>query len=138
STLRCWPACPAVSSSCASTSSACSPTARATSTRWRRRRRRRTCRTTARRRPCQDGRRTSASPTRCPKNAMSDLRTKLFAWLHERGTGELEATVLLDGLASLLMDAGLDLHRVSVWIPTKHPELWGNQIVWEPMKGARV
>jgi adenylate cyclase len=75
---------------------------------------------------------------RSPGNLMSDLRTKLFAWLLDRGTGELEATVLLDGLASLLMDAGLDLHRVSVWIPTKHPELWGNQVVWEPMKGAQV
>ena len=69
---------------------------------------------------------------------MSDLRAQLFAWLLERTTGELEGTALLDGLASRLTGAGFDLHRVSIWIPTKHPELWGHQLIWVPATGAAL
>ncbi|HUQ04754.1 MAG TPA: adenylate/guanylate cyclase domain-containing protein [Kofleriaceae bacterium] len=69
---------------------------------------------------------------------MTDTRAQLFAWLFERTTGELEGTALLDGLASRLTAAGFDLHRVSIWIPTKHPELWGHQLIWAPATGAAL
>lgn len=69
---------------------------------------------------------------------MTDLRASLFAWLFERATSDLEGSALLDGLATRLQDAGFDLHRVSIWLPTKHPELWGHQLIWEPPTGARV
>lgn len=46
--------------------------------------------------------------------------------------------MLLDGLVARLAAAALELHRVSIWIPTKHPELWGHQLVWQPTGGARV
>ena len=59
-------------------------------------------------------------------------------WLLAPATSELDAPELLDGLVARLAGADLDLHRVSVWIPTKHPELWGHQLVWEPGGGARV
>jgi len=68
----------------------------------------------------------------------SDIRATLFDWLYERATGELEGPALLDGLATRFQDAGFDLHRVSIWLPTKHPELWGHQLIWEPPTGARV
>jgi adenylate cyclase len=69
---------------------------------------------------------------------MTDFRTSLFAWLFERATGELEGSALLDGLVVRLQGAGFDLHRVSIWLPTKHPDLWGHQMVWEPATGSRV
>jgi adenylate cyclase len=69
---------------------------------------------------------------------MSDIRAQLFAWMFERTTAELEGTALLDGLASRLGAADFDLHRVSIWIPTKHPELWGHQWIWAPATGAAL
>jgi adenylate cyclase len=68
---------------------------------------------------------------------MTDARAQLFAWLHDRATGELEAPALLDGLVAGL-GADFDLHRASIWIPTKHPELWGHQLIWRPGTGAAV
>lgn len=62
----------------------------------------------------------------------------LAAWLLDCATSSLEPAALLDGLAQRLTDAELDLHRISIWIATKHPELWGHQLVWTPEEGASV
>lgn len=62
----------------------------------------------------------------------------LTAWLLELGTGRLEPTALVDSLAAKLEGLGVSLFRVSVWIPTKHPELWGNQIVWSCNDGCQI
>jgi adenylate cyclase len=59
----------------------------------------------------------------------------VVAWLLEPSTGALEPAALLDGLVARL--AALEPYRVSVWIPTKHPELWGHQLMWRD-GGARV
>lgn len=69
---------------------------------------------------------------------MTETRASIFGWLADRATSELDAPALLDGLATRLVGAELDLHRVSIWLPTKHPELWGHQLIWEPATGARV
>lgn len=63
---------------------------------------------------------------------------ELAAWLLELGTGRLEPAALVDSLARQLEGMGVALLRVSVWIPTKHPELWGNQIVWKSGEGCQI
>jgi adenylate cyclase len=62
----------------------------------------------------------------------------LSAWLLEPGTGRLEPTALVAALADKLETLDIPLFRVSVWIPTKHPELWGNQIIWSAGEGSRL
>jgi adenylate cyclase len=69
---------------------------------------------------------------------MSDPVARVRAWLFEAETAELEPPALLDGLVDRLMAAGVVLHRVSIWIPTKHPELWGHQLAWDRADGARL
>jgi adenylate cyclase len=69
---------------------------------------------------------------------MSDAADELPAWLLDPDTAALEPPALLDGLVARLSAAGVALHRVSIWIPTKHPELWGNQLTWDRADGARV
>jgi adenylate cyclase len=63
---------------------------------------------------------------------------ELGAWLLELGTGRLEPAALVASLVGKLEDMGVALLRVSVWIPTKHPELWGNQIVWSHDEGCQI
>lgn len=68
-----------------------------------------------------------------------DARSRdLAAWLLELGTGRLEPAALVESLAGKLENLGVALFRVSVWIPTKHPELWGNQIVWSRDDGCQI
>ncbi|HVJ16778.1 MAG TPA: adenylate/guanylate cyclase domain-containing protein [Polyangiaceae bacterium] len=68
-----------------------------------------------------------------------DARSReLSSWLLELGTGRLEPAALVESLAGKLEGMGVSLFRVSVWIPTKHPELWGNQIVWSHDEGCRI
>ncbi len=68
-----------------------------------------------------------------------DARSReLSAWLLELGTGRLEAAALVESLAGKLEEMGVSLLRVSIWIPTKHPELWGNQIIWSSDDGCRI
>jgi len=68
-----------------------------------------------------------------------DARSReLAAWLLELGTGRLEPAALVESLARKLEGMGVALFRVSVWIPTKHPELWGNQIVWSTAEGCQI
>lgn len=68
-----------------------------------------------------------------------DARSRdLAAWLLELGTGRLEPAALVESLAGKLESMGVALFRVSVWIPTKHPELWGNQIVWSRDEGCQI
>ena len=69
---------------------------------------------------------------------MSDPAATLSAWLLDPTTSALEPSALLDGLAVRLAAADLDLHRISIWIPTKHPELWGHQLMWTPQGGPVV
>jgi hypothetical protein len=66
------------------------------------------------------------------------LATELAGWLLEPATGRLEPDALLSAFVARLETAGLSLFRVSIWIPTKHPELWGNQLVWDRESGCRV
>lgn len=44
----------------------------------------------------------------------------------------------LDELIRVLCDVGFEFARVSAWIPTLHPELWGSQLIWEPGQRCRV
>jgi hypothetical protein len=68
-----------------------------------------------------------------------DARSReLAAWLLELGTGRLEPAALVASLAGKLEEMGVSLFRTSVWIPTKHPELWGNQIVWKHGEGCQI
>src|SRR5262245_50056646 len=68
-----------------------------------------------------------------------DARSReLSAWLLELGTGRLDPAALVESLAGKLEAMGVSLFRVSVWIPTKHPELWGNQIVWSSDEGCQI
>lgn len=69
---------------------------------------------------------------------MSDAAASLTAWLLDPATSALEPPALLDGLATRLIAAGFDLHRISAWLPTKHPELWGHQLMWTPQGGPTV
>jgi adenylate cyclase len=69
---------------------------------------------------------------------MTDSAATVSAWLLDPATSALEPQALLDGLGVRLVAAGLDLHRVSIWIPTKHPDLWGHQLFWTPQDGAMV
>jgi adenylate cyclase len=41
-------------------------------------------------------------------------------------------------LAQVLNEAGYAIDRVSVWVPTLHPELWGTQLTWDAERGCRV
>lgn len=66
------------------------------------------------------------------------MTSDIAAWLLAPSTADLDAAPLLDGLVVRLGEAGLSLRRASVWIPTKHPELWGHQLIWSPAEGARV
>jgi adenylate cyclase len=45
---------------------------------------------------------------------------------------------LIDGLARELERLGLPLVRVSAWLPTQHPELWGTQLLWRRGYGCRA
>lgn len=69
---------------------------------------------------------------------MSDSASRVSAWLLDPATSALDPPALLDGLAVRLAAAGLALHRISVWIPTKHPDLWGHQLTWTPEGGPVV
>lgn len=69
---------------------------------------------------------------------MTDPAAAIPAWLLDPATSALEPIELLDGLVERLGAAGFALHRVSLWIPTKHPELWGHQLMWTREDGARV
>jgi adenylate cyclase len=64
--------------------------------------------------------------------------TTLAPWLLDPATARLEPAELLDALAARLVDAGLDPERLSAWIPTRHPELWGDQLVWTRGSATRV
>lgn len=68
-----------------------------------------------------------------------DARSReLASWLLELGTGRLEPASLVEALAGKLEQMGVALFRVSVWIPTKHPDLWGNQIIWSQKDGCQI
>jgi len=69
---------------------------------------------------------------------MNEHAAAITRWLLDPTTSTLDPSALLDGLVARLATAGFDLHRVSIWIPTKHPELWGHQLAWAPDTGARV
>lgn len=64
--------------------------------------------------------------------------SEITRWLLDPSTGQLAPEALLDSLAARLEASGLSLFRVSIWIPTKHPELWGNQLIWDRESGCRV
>lgn len=64
--------------------------------------------------------------------------SEITRWLLEPSTAQLAPEALLDALAAQLEASGLSLFRVSIWIPTKHPELWGNQLIWDRESGCRV
>ena len=66
------------------------------------------------------------------------IASEITRWLLEPATGHLAPDALLTELVARLQAAGLSLSRVSVWIPTKHPELWGNQLVWQQNQGCSV
>lgn len=74
-------------------------------------------------------------PTRYAVHVSSD---DLHGWLLDPATTALAPAALLGELAGRLQTSGVSLHRISVWIPTKHPELWGHQLMWDPTSGARV
>jgi adenylate cyclase len=74
---------------------------------------------------------------RCPR-ATTPMSDAIASWLLDPTTSALETPALLDGLAQRLAAADLDLHRMSIWIPTKHPELWGHQLMWTPQGGPVV
>lgn len=73
-----------------------------------------------------------------PSPTSSSRADVLHGWLLDPATTALEPAVLLGELAERLQAAGMSLHRISVWIPTKHPELWGHQLMWDPTSGPRV
>lgn len=60
------------------------------------------------------------------------------AWLLQASAGRLSPEEFVSELAARLNDEGFAICRVSAWIPTLHPELWGNQIFWTRDAGCRV
>lgn len=61
---------------------------------------------------------------------------KARAWLMEAATARLPPEQLLCALADQL--AELSLIRLSAWLPTKHPELWGSQLIWQRGEGCKT
>lgn len=62
---------------------------------------------------------------------MSELGAPEVAeWLLHASAGKLEPEAFVAGLAAQLNQRGFAIFRVSAWIPTLHPELWGNQLLW--------
>jgi adenylate cyclase len=70
---------------------------------------------------------------------MSDAAIDRVAqWLLQPSTGRLEAVQFVSELARCLNAEGIAVCRVSAWLPTLHPELWGNQLLWNSAEGCRV
>lgn len=70
---------------------------------------------------------------------MSERATgDVAAWLLQPSTAQLEPAAFVAELAQRLNAEGLAVCRVSAWLPTLHPELWGNQLLWSPADGCRV
>jgi adenylate cyclase len=59
-------------------------------------------------------------------------------WLLKQCSVELDPEALIDGLARELERLGLPLFRMSAWLPTQHPELWGSQLIWQRGEGCRA
>ena len=59
-------------------------------------------------------------------------------WLLLASTSRAEPEQLLADLAARLDAAGFELIRLSAWLPTLHPELWGSQLIWSRESGCRT
>lgn len=59
-------------------------------------------------------------------------------WLLQTSAGKLEPEAFVSALAEHLNQQGFAICRVSAWIPTLHPELWGNQLFWDKKGQCRV
>lgn len=70
---------------------------------------------------------------------MSEPEASIVAeWLLQTSAGKLEPEAFVSALAERLNHDGFAICRVSAWIPTLHPELWGNQLLWDPDNQCRV
>ena len=70
---------------------------------------------------------------------MSDpAYSAIVEWLLRPGTSRFEPDAFITALVGELTAVGLSLFRVSAWIPTKHPDLWGHQLVWDRDEGCRM
>ncbi|MBK8996206.1 MAG: adenylate/guanylate cyclase domain-containing protein [Myxococcales bacterium] len=59
-------------------------------------------------------------------------------WLLQTSAGRLEPEAFVSELGARLNLAGFSICRISAWIPTLHPELWGNQLFWDKKGPCRV
>jgi adenylate cyclase len=68
---------------------------------------------------------------------MEELRRGIIEWLLAPATasGPVE---IFDELARRLSEGGLELHRGSASLMTKHPDVFGKQLIWVRGKGTRA
>ena len=69
---------------------------------------------------------------------MSVAQKSVGDWLLDEDAARLDLRELVGELAGRLNAEGASLLRVSAWLPTLHPELWGNQLIWSRREGCRV
>jgi len=57
-------------------------------------------------------------------------------WLHRFEPLEQQPEVLLVHFLTHLNTQGHAIFRASMWLPTRHPELWGTQLIWSEQTGC--
>jgi adenylate cyclase len=62
----------------------------------------------------------------------------VFPWLLAERTRPKPPAEMIAAWADALVARGVPLSRLSAWMPTAHPELWGTQVLWTPAAGAKT
>lgn len=65
-------------------------------------------------------------------------RVELDRWLLEYDPADSDPARLTKRFVEGLRSLGLPICRASLWLPTAHPELWGNQVIWAEETGCEV
>ncbi|HTM45686.1 MAG TPA: hypothetical protein VL137_12060, partial [Polyangiaceae bacterium] len=63
---------------------------------------------------------------------------RFFDWLASDLAPSEEPASLIEHFGRGLAQLGTGVERISAWLPTSHPELWGTQIVWVAGSQAEV
>jgi len=63
---------------------------------------------------------------------------RLTSWLQEYDEQDQVPEHLHGTFMTLLNNAGFSVYRSSLWLPTRHPELWGTQLIWSHNEGVKA
>jgi adenylate cyclase len=74
---------------------------------------------------------------RSERAAMKDIK-RVVDWLADGATSAARSEDVLDQLCRGLLECGLPLWRVAVFVNTLHPDIMGRSFVWQEQTGVKV